>query len=166
MVRVAVAAGAVGILALAVVLVTAVWEGDRPEERLADTFLTALFSGEGDAVYDLTTPAYRSLVFVEDLRELSEAFAITLGPVDVTVLGSERTPGTEPPESFVGYRASSDVGIVEGVLVALELGQVGWRVRDVSYRFPEAEPQEVAELLAFLDRLNQQVAERARSAGR
>lgn len=166
MVRVAVVAGGVGLVVLAIVFAMAVWEGDRPEERLAQTFLTALFSGEGGGVYDLTTPAYRSLVFPADLRELSEEFASTLGPVEVSVLGSERTPGADPGESYVGYQASSDVGTVEGVLVALELGEEGWRVRDVSYRFPDARPDQVADLLALLEQLNAQIAERARSVER
>ncbi|HEX9765825.1 MAG TPA: hypothetical protein VGA36_03615 [Nitriliruptorales bacterium] len=162
MVAAAVTFGAVGLATMLVLIGNEVIKGDRPEEEVAATFLEALYDGRGDEVYDLTTPGYQVIVFRGDLEVLSEALARTVGETSIEVLGSERTPGTEPQDSFVGYQGSSNIGTVEGVIVLVELGDGEWYVRDVSYGFPDASDEQIAELLALTEALNQQFAQRAR----
>lgn len=162
MVVAAVTFGALGLVTLLLVVVFDVVKGDRPEEEVAATFLAALYDGRGEEVYDLTTPGYRAIVFRDELGALSQALAETVGEASIEVLGSERTPGTDPPDSFVGYQGTSRIGAVEGVMVLVELAEGEWFVRDVSYRFPDATEQQTAELFAFTEELNAQFAERAR----
>jgi hypothetical protein len=144
-----------------VVIGSEVIKGDRPEEEVAMTFLEALYDGRGDEVYDLTTPGYQAIVFREDLAALSRMLASTAGATTIEVLGSERTPGTDPQDSYVGYQGGSDIGTVEGVMVLVQLRDGAWSVRDVSYRFPDATPDQVAELFALTEMLNQQFVSRA-----
>lgn len=154
--------GVVGLVTMLVIIGAEIIKGDRPEEEVATRFLEALYDGRGGQVYELTTPGYQTIVFRDDLDALSRTLASTVGDVDIDVLGSERTPGTDPPDSYVGYKGTSDIGTVEGVMVLVELDDGQWFVRDVSYRFPDATEAQIAELLELTETLNEQFAERAR----
>lgn len=158
----AVAAGVVAVVAAIAVLVWTLRPGDRPEEDVAEAFLEALFTGHPGEAHALTSPTYQALVFPADLAALSEALVAIAGTdPQLEIVGSERTPGSEPTESLVGYTGTTASGSVEGV-VALQQADV-WRVIDVSVRFPEAAAQQVAALQDLLDRLNAQVEQRLRS---
>lgn len=160
--RYAVVAAAVAVLAVAVVLGSALLGGDRPEEGIARTFLERLFAGQGHRAHELTTPAYRSLVRPDDLEALAGALADAAGGrFELDILGSERTPGSAPRESLVGYRAATAVGPVAGVVTLFEVDG-GWRVADVGYDFTEGDREQVEAVRTVTRRLNQQVEERAR----
>ena len=163
--RYAVAVAVIAVLAAAVVFATSFLKIDRGEEDVAATFLAHLFAGEGEAAYELTTSAYRSVVFPHELAALSDLLAEVAGPdVDPRVLGSERTPGSAPVESLVGYRAATAAGPVEGVVTLFEV-EDEWRVADVGYDFTEASADELEALRTLTRQLNDQIAERARQLG-
>lgn len=158
--RYAVVLGVLAVLAAAAVITWSYVGGDRPEEDVARRFLTAFFAGDGDRAYDLTTPGYRSVVFREELVVLADEVAGVAGDeVALTILGSERTPGSEPPESLVGYTARTAVGRAEGVVTLFE-ADGEWRVADVGYGFPEASAQQLDGLRDLTRRLNEQLEER------
>lgn len=158
--RYAVVVAVLAVLAAAVVLAWSYLGGDRPEEDVARGFLTAFFAGEGERAYDLTTPGYRSVVFREELAMLADEVAGTAGDdVAITVLGSERTPGSEPLESLVGYTARTAVGRAEGVVTLFRMDD-GWRVADVGYGFPEASARQLEDLRDLTRRLNEQLEQR------
>lgn len=159
--RYAVATAALAIVGAAAVFAFAVLQPGRAEEDVAERFLTALFAGQGVEAYELTSPSYRALVLPEELDALSDALARVAGDgVAIRVLGSERTPGSLPLESLVGYTGTTAVGTVEGVVTLFEI-EGPWRVADVSFEFVEAPPERTAELRDLTRRLNEQVEERA-----
>lgn len=162
-VTVALGAGAVSFVAVLVVIAVTLWGGARPEEDVADAFLAAVVAGDGATAYDLTTPGYRTLVTVTDLDALADAIAAVAGEgVEVRILGSERTPGTAYPESLVGYRADTANGVLEGVVaLAQRTDDLPWEVRDLSFRFPDADPAATADLRELTTRLNAQLRDRA-----
>lgn len=163
--RYAVAVAVIAVLAAAVVFATSFLKLDRAEEEVAATFLAQLFAGEGEAAYELTTSAYRSVVFRRELAALSDVLAEVAGPdVELRVLGSERTPGSSPAESLVGYQAATALGPVEGVVTLFQL-EDEWRVADVGYDFTEASADELDALRTLTRQLNDQIAERARQLG-
>lgn len=158
--RYAVVVAVLAVLAAGVVLAWSYLGGDRPEEDVARGFLTAFFAGEGERAYELTTPGYRSVVFREELAVLADEVAETAGDdVAITILGSERTPGSEPPESLVGYTARTAVGRAEGVVTLFRTDD-GWRVADVGYGFPEAPARRLEDLRDLTRRLNEQLEQR------
>ncbi|MBW3661555.1 MAG: hypothetical protein KY469_00525 [Actinobacteria bacterium] len=162
LVRVALATGAATLVAVVAVIAFSLTRGPRPEEQVAERFLTALLQGEGGAAYALTTPEYRAVVFERDLDAIADALADVAGTgAALTILGSERTvPEPVTPESLVGYQAITDVGRIEGVVTLEQQPDDGWAVREVSHRFPGADPEDVAEVQELLRRLNQQVTQR------
>lgn len=158
--RYALVLAVLAVLAAAAVLTWSYLGGDRPEEGVARGFLTAFFAGEGERAYELTTPGYRSVVFREELAMLADEVAATAGDdVAITILGSERTPGSEPLESLVGYTAGTAVGRAEGV-VTLFRADDGWRVADVGYDFTEASAGQLEDLRDLTRRLNEQLEQR------
>lgn len=158
--RYALVLAVLAVLAAAAVLTWSYLGGDRPEEDVARDFLTAFFAGEGERAYELTTPGYRSVVFREELAMLADEVAAIAGDdVAITVLGSERTPGSEPPESLVGYTARTSVGRAEGV-VTLFRADDEWRVADVGYDFTEASARQLEGLHDLTRRLNEQLEQR------
>ncbi len=160
--RYAVAVAVVAVVAAIAVFAYSYLGGERPEEEVAREFLTAFFAGEGGAVYELTTPGYRSVVFREELQVLSDEVASVAGDdVAITILGSERTPGSQPPESLVGYTARTAVGRAEGVVTLFELDGE-WRAADVGYAFTEAPAAQLEDLRTLTRQLNEQLEERVR----
>lgn len=160
--RYAVAVAVVAVLAAGAIFATSFLKFDRAEEEVAATFLEHLFAGDGRQAYTLTTPAYRSLVFPQELAVLSDALSDVAGErFDLTILGSERTPGAAPAESLVGYRARTSVGPVEGVVTLFQVDDE-WRVADVGYDFTGASAEQLEELRSLTRQLNEQIAERAR----
>lgn len=160
--RYAVVVAIVAAVAAAAVFAYAYLGGDRPEEDVARVFLTAFFAGDGGSVYELTTSGYRSVVFREELEVLSDEVAAVAGDeVTITILGSERTPGSRPQESLVGYTARTAVGRAEGVVTLFEFDGE-WRVADVGYEFTEAPAARLEDLRTLTRQLNEQLEERAR----
>ena len=161
-------AAAVGVLALAAlvgVLVAAVTHGERPEEDVALAYVEALYSGDGAAAHDLLTPGVRAVVFEADLEALAEAASGLAGPEpELEIVGAERSGTRDPLESFVGYRGQGRVGTLRGVVTLVELESGRWRVREASYRFPDASEAETADLRAVSRALNEQIAERLGAA--
>lgn len=152
------------VAALAVVAVTvglSFVRGDRPEEEVAEQFLSRLVAGDGAGAHALTSPTYQALVTPRDLEELATAMARTVSTTRIEVLGSERTAGADPLRSLVGYEAQTRVGTLRGVVTLVEREAGRWRVRDASYRFPDADPGQVARVREVTARLNAQVAERS-----
>lgn len=159
--RYAVVVAVLAVVAAAAVFAWSFVGGDRPEEDAARDFLTAFFGGQGGDAYDHTTSGYRSVVLRGELSALSDELAAVAGDdVTLTILGSERTPGSRPPESLVGYTARTAVGRAEGVVTLFEVDG-RWRVADVGYRFPEASADQLEELRNLTRRLNEQLGERA-----
>lgn len=160
--RYAVVTGVAAVVVAAAVFAWSYLGGSRPEEAVARDFLTAFFAGEGASAYRLTTPGYRTVVLREELERLSEAVADVAGDeTTITILGSERTPGSQPPESLVGYSASTAAGSAEGVVTLFEVAG-DWRVADVGYGFPEAPPERLRDLRTLTRQLNEQLQERIR----
>ncbi len=160
--RYALAAGLAAALAAVAVVVAALRGGSRPEEAVARRYLQALFAADAAASYSLTTTSYRSLVFPAEHADLAAALQEVVGDqAQMRVLGSERTPGRDPPESLVGYRATTAAGPLQGVVTLLRLDS-GWQVADVSYDFRDPPAGATAELEDLTRRLNDQIAERAR----
>ena len=161
-VQVALVTGAVTVVAVVTVIALSLTRGPRPEEQVAESFVAALLEGEGETAYALTTSRYRAVVFERDLDAIADALAEVAGPdAELTILGSERTiPEPVPPESLVGYQAATEVGLLEGVVTLEQQDDDGWAVREVSHRFPDADPGAVAAVQELLRRLNQQIAER------
>lgn len=158
--RYATVVAVLAVLAAAAVFAWSFLGGDRPEEEVARDFLTAFYAGDGGAVYDLATPGYRAIVLRDELAALSDEVAAVAGEdVEITVLGSERTPGAQPPESLVGYTARTEVGRAEGVVTLFELDGT-WRVADVGYEFTEAAADQLEDLRQLTRRLNEQLEER------
>lgn len=159
-------AGAVVLVVLVVVVVATLRQDVRPEETVAEEFLSALLTGDPTEAYGLTSPAYRLLVHPSDLSALADALRGVVGSdPGIDVLGSERTPGAAPPESLVGYTGRTAVGRLEGVVTLVRLEpDGGWLVHDLSYRFPEADPGELAELRRVTRMLNEAIADRAAAA--
>lgn len=162
LVRVALATGTATLVAVVAVIAFSLTRGPRPEEAVAERFLTALLQGEGGTAYALTTPEYRAVVFERDLDAIADALSEAAGRgAELIILGSERTiPEPVPPESLVGYQATTDVGRLEGVVTLQQQPDEGWAVREVSHRFPDADPEDVADVQELLRRLNQQITER------
>lgn len=160
---VAVAVGAVSLVAALAVAGVTLWGGARPEEDVAVAFLDAVVAGDGEAAYALTTPGYRTLVTSRDVDALVAQIAAVAGPdATIEILGSERTPGTAYPESLVGYHAATAVGRMEGVVTLVQReADLPWEVRDLSFRFPEADAAATADLEALTRQLNEQLSERA-----
>lgn len=158
----ALVAGAVALAVLAGVVLATVRTGDRPEEDVAAAFVSALLAGEVDAAYELTTPGYRLVVRPSDLAVLAAALRDVAGDdPDPEILGSERTPGTAPAESLVGYTARTDAGRMEGVVTLLRPDAASdWLVHDLSFRFPDADPDQLATLRRVSRQLNEALAER------
>lgn len=160
-VRAALLAGVAGLVAVVIVGAFAFRRGPRPEEQIARHFLQAVLTGDAAGSYALTTPAYRTLVLPGDHAMLSTALHDLAGDgASVTILGSERTIGSDPPESLVGYRAATAAGTAEGVVTLFEVDRE-WRVADAGYRFVDATPAQRAALQQVITRLDAQVAERA-----
>ena len=161
LVRAAVIVGVLAFGGLGALVAVRSITGDRPEEDVAEEFLDEFFTGNGARLHPRTTPEYRAIVFAEELGELSRAAATVVGAdVDVRIVGSERTPGSRPLESFVGYTGTSVVGEVNGVVTLVELTPDEWFVRDVSYRFPQAPPGATAPLDDLTLELNERLVER------
>lgn len=109
----------------------------------------------------MTTTAYRSIVFPGEHRALIRTIASLTGrEPDLQILGSERSPGSQPLESLVGYKADTATGPLEGVVTLRELDD-GWVVSDYSYRFTDPPPGATAELEDLSRQLNAQLVERA-----
>ncbi len=163
---VATVAGVVSLVALTVVVLVTLTGADRPEEPVAERFVADLFAGDAEAAYAVTAPDYRALVHPGDLAALAGVLRDLVGEgASVEVLGSERSGGAPPLSSLVGYRGSTAVGRVEGVVSVVQLRPDGpFLVRDVSYRFPEATDAQLAELSELTRRLNEAVADRAGAA--
>ena len=156
MVRVAIGVGVIGIIAVAVFTVRAFSRGDRPEEEVAAAYLDGLLEGDLEGAYELTSRAYQRLVFPADHALLAGALRDVVGAdPTVRILGSERTIGSEPLESLVGYSGSTAVGRIEGV-VTLYLVDDVWSVGAVWFDFPEAAPDQTADFYATVERLNAQ----------
>ena len=161
LVRGAVIAGVVAFAGLGALVAVRSIAGDRPEEEAAEAFVDDFFAGNGERLHGRTTPEYRAIVYAQELGELSRAAASVVGAdVDIHVVGSERTPGSQPLESFVGYVGTSAVGEVSGVVTMVELAADQWFVRDVSYRFPEAPVGATAPLDDLTLELNERLVER------
>lgn len=158
----ALTAGAVTLVALAVVVTTVLVGPDRPEEDTAERFLAAMLAGDGAAAYALTAPDYRTVVLVSDLEALADALRDVVGDAPtVELLGSERSPDGRGVVSLVGYRGSTAAGRVEGVVTAVRAADdAPFLVRDLSYRFPEAPRGALADLDALTRQLNEAVADR------
>lgn len=156
-------AGAAALLALVAVVVATLRTGARPEEAVAAGFVTAMLAGDAEAAYALTAPDYRLLVRESDLAALATALAVVAGEEPrVDVVGSERSAVEAPVESLVGYTGRTAAGPVEGVVSLVQLSEDGeWLVHDLSYRFPETAPDELAELHAVTRALNEALGERA-----
>lgn len=160
--RYAIVIAVLAVVAAASVFAYSFLGGDRPEEDVARRFLTAFFAGDGGAAYGLTTSVYRSVVFREDLVVLADELVELAGDdVDITILGSERTPGSQPPESLVGYTARTAAGPAQGVVTLFEVDGT-WRVADVGYEFTEAPPSQLQDLRTLTRQLNEQLEERIR----
>ncbi|HEX2029644.1 MAG TPA: hypothetical protein VHF25_16805 [Nitriliruptorales bacterium] len=153
-------AGVAGLVAVLIVGVLAFRRGPRPEEQMARHFLQAILTGDAAASYALTTTAYRTVVLPGDHAMLSTALHDLAGDAaTVTIIGSERTIGSDPPESLVGYRATTAAGTAEGVVTLFEVDRA-WRVADAGYRFVDATPAQRAALEEVIALLDAQVAER------
>lgn len=137
--------------------------GPRPEEDVATEFLVAVLRGDAGASYDMTIRGYRSLVFPSEHAELVAVLAGTAGEAELDVLGSERTPGSRPLESLVGYRAVTDAGPLEGVVTLFRTDD-GWEVADYSYDFTAPPPGATDALDELTRLLNDQLVDRARRA--
>ena len=161
MVRVAVASGVILVVVVAVIAGFALSKGERPEEVVAAEYLEGLLSGDPQASYELTSRAYRRLVFPGDHALLTAALRQVAGAsATVRVLGSERTVGSDPPESLVGYTGDTAVGPIEGVVTLYRSDEV-WAVGAVTFDFPEASPAQIADFNRALEQLNEQVVARA-----
>ncbi len=161
MVAIAVGSGVLALVAVIAVVLAAMTTGPRPEEDVARRFAEAALRGEAEASYALVTPAYRAVVTRRDHAVLmSELHRLAGDDVTVEVLGSERTAGTEPAQSLVGYTAQTAAGTAQGVITLLRLGDQ-WRVAEASYRFVDAPEAERERLGAVIRRLGEQAAERA-----
>ena len=158
---IAVGAGVVMLVALVLIIGFGLYEGDRPEEQAARRYLTAIYDGDARASYGMTTPAYRTIVLPPDHQLLIDTLHAAAGD-DVTTrtIGAERTPGTDPLESLVGYKGTTAIGDVEGVVTLFRI-EDEWLVAAVSYRFTEAPPGATDELDAVTRALNQQLSDRA-----
>jgi hypothetical protein len=157
---IAVGAGVVGLVALIVVL-GVFFFGDRPEEAAAASYLTAVYDGDAAGAYDMTTPAYRALVTPANHQLLVDTLHATAGNGVVTrTIGAERTPGTDPIETLVGYKGTTAIGAVEGVVTLFRI-EDEWLVAAVSYRFPDAPPGATDELDAVTRALNEQLSDGA-----
>lgn len=160
--RYAVIVAVLAALAAAAVFVSSYLGGDRPEEDVARRFLSALYDGRGGTAYDLTTPGYRSVVLREELALLADELRAVAGDdVEISILGSERTPGSRPLESLVGYSARTAVGAAEGVVTLFEV-EGEWGVADVGFDFTEAEGEQLEDLRTLTRQLNDQIEERVR----
>jgi hypothetical protein len=160
---VALVAGAAALLVVVGVIAATVRGGDRPEEAVARTFVAALLAGDASSAHALASDEYQLLVRPSDLELLAGALTEVVGEdPEVDVLGSERTPGASPATSLVGYRGRTAVGPIEGVVTVVADDTEGpWRVRDVSYRFPEADDEELGRLPQVTRELNEALADRA-----
>ncbi|MBW3577457.1 MAG: hypothetical protein KY462_06910 [Actinobacteria bacterium] len=160
-VAIAVGSGVLALVAVVAVVVAAVTTGPRPEEDVARDFVEAALRGQEEASYTLVTHAYRAVVTRRDHAVLvAELHRLAGDDVTVEVLGSQRTAGSEPAQSLVGYTAQTAAGTAEGVITLLRLGD-RWRVAEASYRFVDAPRAERERLGAVIRRLGEQVAERA-----
>lgn len=160
--RYAMATGVAAALVAVAVVVVALRGGSRPEEMVARRYLHALFAADAETSYELTTSSYRSLVFPAEHAEMAAALHAVVGEqVQIRVLGSERTSASDPAESLVGYRATTQAGPLRGVVTMLRVDS-GWWVADTSYDFRDPPAGATTELDDVTRRLNHQIAERAR----
>ena len=162
MVWVAIASGVILIIVVAVIAGFALTKGDRPEEAVAAEYLEGLVHGDPQASYELTSRAYRRLVFPGDHGLLVDAIREVAGAgATIRVLGSERTIGSDPLESLVGYKGETAVGRIEGVVTLYADDEERWSVAAVTFDFPDASREQTAAFTAALRVLNDQVVARA-----